>query len=270
MISLKLMLFLFWIITCTKALCSICITSGSESESECHQHLLIFHMLSDITTNETSCKTVHIYLTSGNHILDKNLDFGDSVEETEIHGVSHGQPSIIECMNNAGSENRNASRVLVSNVVFLRTRNISLSLLRAALYFKNTVYTLRNVIVKNTEGFGLYALDCKQQIILNCTFSSNKGNICFHNSLGQGRNDLIQISKTKIHDGEVLSMVDNSGINICMFDVHSCNISIVNCDFQMNKGGHLIVEVYPDYFYTLVIILIDNSTFNSSNDLGVL
>lgn len=93
MLVFKVLLVLLWCIACGRAACpsiTICIASGNDSEAECQQHHVIYR-LSDLTTNETSetsCKTVHIYLTSGTHFLDKNLDFKNSVEKTQKDMVS--------------------------------------------------------------------------------------------------------------------------------------------------------------------------------------
>ena len=107
MLSLKELLFLLLFAACAKALCSnatICITNGDEGESQCQHHHQIFHTLSDLTINQTSCESVHIYLTSGTHILSRNLDFNNSVQETVICGASQGPPSIIECQGETGIE----------------------------------------------------------------------------------------------------------------------------------------------------------------------
>ena len=113
-ICFRKLLVLLWCAACAKALHSnvtiICAINGNEMDSECPNYS-IFSRLSNLTVNET---IVHIYLTSGTHKLNINLTFSDLVEETEIHGASHGQPSRIECENNAGirfSENRNANKV---------------------------------------------------------------------------------------------------------------------------------------------------------------
>jgi hypothetical protein len=98
MIYFKALLVLLWLSACAGALCSnatICVANGSGREAECPNFYHVFQRLSDLTANETSCNTVHIYLTGGTHILDKNFDL---VEETKILGAPHGQPSTIECL----------------------------------------------------------------------------------------------------------------------------------------------------------------------------
>ena len=154
MLSFKELLFLLLFAACAKALCSICITNGDEGESQCQHHHQIFHTLSDLTINQTSCESVHIYLTSGTHILSRNLDFNNSVQETVIRGVSQGSPSIIECQGENGiefSENASVKLELIMLFHCNRTRK-SEQRPQATLYFKNAQYTLSGVTVKNTDG----------------------------------------------------------------------------------------------------------------------
>ena len=180
---------LLWGAVCVKAACSndtICVTIQNGSETECQHYSTIIYKLSDLEVNGTNCKSVHIYLTSGIHILHVDLYFYDSVQETEIHGVPHGPPSIIECRNNSGirfSENESANKIVIYNVMFLRCQRFRESLYlyspfsdHAALYLKKAMYTLSSVTVKYTDGWGLYVDDCSEQIIFNCTFSGNEEN----------------------------------------------------------------------------------------------
>ena len=273
MISLKEVLFLLWFAACAKALCSsetICITNGDEGESQCQQNHQIFHMLSDLTINQTSCGTVHIYLTSGTHILSRNLDFSNSVQETVICGASQGLPSIIECQGETGiefSENTSVRMELVELLNCNRTRNIHRTL-QATLFFKNVQYTLSGVTVKNTEGWGVYAEDCWEQIIFNCTFINNKGNIAIR---GTTPNVQVEINDTTIYDGKKSdpSIADCNGLDVHLINTLSINFRIINCDLQRNQGGHfhLYMSNYiPCNNFTL---LIDNSTFNTSDDYGV-
>ena len=218
MVSLKEVLFLLWFAACAKAQCSnakICITNEDEGESQCQQNHQIFHTLSDLTINQTSCETVHIYLASGTHILSRNLDFSNSVRETVICGASQGPPSIIECQGETGidfSENSSVRMELVELLNCNRTRNIHQSL-QAALFFKNAQYTLSGVTVKNTEGWGVYAEDCWEQIIFNSNFINNKGNIAIR---GTAPIVQVEINNTKIRDGKEsdLSIADCNGVDV--------------------------------------------------------
>lgn len=215
----KEILLLLWCITSTNTLCTnktICISSGNEREGDCPSSE-IFHGLYGLTANQIECNNVHIFLTSGIHVLDSNLEFSDSVEATEICGAPHGQPSIIECRNNSGirfSENESANKLLISNVMFLHCQrrnatnsDVSKISIQAALYLKNAVYTLSGVTVVDTDGWGLYAENCRGQIIFNSTFARNKGNI---NILSYSLDmSPTVINKTNIHDS-----TNNSGIHI--------------------------------------------------------
>ena len=276
MVSLKEVLFLLWFTACAKALCSnatICITNGDEEEGQCQQNHQIFHTLSDLTINQTSCETVHIYLTSGTHILSRNLDFSNSVQETVICGASQGPPSIIECQGETGIGFSEYSSVKMELVVLLhcnRTRNMQQEL-QAALFFKNAQYTLSGVTVKNNEGWGVYAEDCWKQIIFNCTFINNKGNIAI-----RGTAPIIQvlINRTKIHDGKESdpSIADCNGIDVHLQNIMNLTFRIINCDLQRNQGGHFHLNIRNYNIITTCnnfTILIDNSTFNTSGDHAV-
>ena len=274
MISLKEVLFLLWFATCAKALCSnatICITNGDDGESQCQQNHQIFHTLSDLTINQTSCETVHIYLTSGTHILSRNLDFSNSVQETVICGASQGPPSIIECQGETGIEFSENASVKVEMVELLhcnRTRNIQRTV-QATLFFKNAQYTLSGVTVKNTEGWGVYAEDCWEQIIFNCTFINNKGNIAIRGTAPIGIQ--IEINNTMICDGKESdpSIADCNGIDVHLRNIMNLTFRIINCDLQRNQGGHFHLYIHNYITCNDFTILIDNSTFNTSDDYGV-
>ena len=278
MISFKEVLFLLLFAACAKALCSnavICITNGDEGESQCQHHHQIFHTLSDLTINQTSCESVHIYLTSGTHVLSRSLDFNNSVQETVICGASQGSPSIIECQGETGiefSENTSVKMELITLLHCNRTRK-SEQRLQAALFFKNAQYTLSGVTVKNTEGWGVYAEDCWEQIIFNSTFINNKGNIAIR---GTAPVVLVEINHTKIHNGKQFDLRTStfyrriSGVNIHLVNIMNFTLRIFNCNLQRNQGGNFnlnIDNVTPNN-NSIFMILIDNSTFNMSDGYG--
>ena len=275
MISFKEVLFLLLFAACAKALCSnatICITNGDEGESQCQHHHQIFHTLSDLTINQTSCESVHIYLTSGTHILSRNLDFNNSVQETVICGASQGSPSIIECQGETGiefSENTSVKLELITLLHCNRTRRSEQSL-QAALFFKNAQYILSGVTVKNTEGWGVYAEDCWEQIIFNCTFINNKGNIAIR---GTAPVVLIEINHTKIQNGKHFDSWPSIFYHsISGVDIHLVNgiilftLRISNCNLQ---GGNFHLSIDNANNNSVFTILIDNSTFNMS-DKGII
>ena len=280
MISLKELLFLLLFAACAKALCSnatICITNGDEGESQCQHHQQIFHTLSELTINQTSCESVHIYLTSGTHILSRNLDFNNSVQETVIRGASQGPPSIIECQGETGiefSENTSVKLELITLLHCNRTRK-SEQRIQAALFFKNAQYTLSGVTVKNTEGWGVYAEDCWEQIIFNCTFINNKGNIAIR---GTAPVVLVVINDTKIHDGKQFDPRPSifyhgtNGVDIHLL-VLNFTLTIFNCNLQKNQGGNFHLSINSHMTHSndsIFTILIDNSTFNMSNGHGAI
>lgn len=248
---------LLWCTACAQAACSICVVSGSESIAECQQSHII-HRLSDLVLNE--CLTVHIYLTSGTHILTENITFSDSVEETAIHGARHGKPSIIECWNKTGirfSKNETMNRVLVSNIVLTHCysritdgekKN------QAALYLKNALVTLHSMVIQNTEGYGLYVRESSVEIS-NCTFYNNTyGHIRVLLESGKA---FVTVNNTKLLEG-----ASNGGILLFMSERVNCTFTILNCEFRRNKGSHLLVRSKSN---SNAAIIIYNCSFIASN-----
>ena len=260
-------LVLLWCVACASAQCSnatICVASGTKRESDCPASGSVnYSSLFSLSANEIKCKNVQIYFTGGSHILSRDLVLNDMVEVTEIIGASYSQPSIIECWNNAGirfSENRKANEVEISNMIFLHCQRNTIAENLAALYLRNALFLLSGVTVNNTEGWGLYADNCYEQRISNCIFANNKGNIKF--KFDSNMTNLVEINETKILDSS-----DSSGISANISGVE-CFFTIVNCDFQRNLDGHLLITTNPVRTWTMTIVIL-NSTFNSSNQFGV-
>lgn len=164
MLYLILTLELFWFTACGRATCShatICFASRNGSNAECQQYNVsdTFYRLSDLPVDVSRCKTLHLHLTGGIHILSKNLDISDSVEDTRIHGTSSSQPSIIKCQDNAGIRFGENNNISIENVMLLHCHRMSYhsTAIKAALYLKNASYILKNVVIMNTGGYGLYA-----------------------------------------------------------------------------------------------------------------
>lgn len=265
------MLVLLWCVTCASAMACSNVTICAANLVECSSSSHVYS-LSDLPASVIKCEHVQLHLTSGTHVLTKNLTFTDFVEETEIRGAPQGQPSIIKCQNNVGirfSENESVNKVSLSNITLLhchQTRWISSdSLIQVTLYFKNASYTLSHVTVSNTNGWGLYADNCRRQVIFSSIFARNEGNIYFlltnytHFNI---HTVVIEISETKIQDSAksagVITYLDYNNIRV------SSIFRIFSCDFQNNKGGHLLLTL----FSTMNIVIL-NSTFTASNDFGV-
>jgi predicted outer membrane repeat protein len=239
--------------------------SESEREIECPSGHTVYQ-ISDLLTDEISCKTVQVFVSSGTHILSKDLDFADSVEEMDLYGVTHGPPSVIECHNNNGIRFSENSIANLANVAFLhchRERNISAdNSVKAALYFKCVQCSLNSVIVEGTEGCGLFADQCGKLIVANSTFSSNQVNI----KIGFATNSIFVIKNSKIYGGN-----SDGGINAYISGGVSCNLTVINCDFQGNKNGHLQLRTNSTTFHSnlTVTALIEDSTFNMSDRFGI-
>ena len=264
MTLLQEVIVLLWCAVSAKAFCSndtVCVAIQNGSETECQHHYPTVYKLSDLTVNKTSCKTVRIYLTSGTHILDRELFLSDSVQETEIHGAPHGPPSIIECQNNSGirfSENESANKILISDVVFLHCqrklpyfyygyRDI------ISLYLRNAMYALSSVIINNTVRQGLVSENCSQQIIFNCTFSSN---ISLYLGLLSSHNSNVNITHSTFNSGAEISCYYCNNVSVVLqsstfchaidnVGLHLQNVSdveITDCLFANNKFVALLVD----------------------------
>lgn len=265
---------------CSQAACSnatICVASGSDSAAECQLHDVshTFYRLYDLPLELRSCEIVHIYMTSGTHYLNENLDFTDSVQETEIHSASHGQPTIVECVNETGIKFKEHEfqrhRVFLSNIVFTqcnRMRDVHFALANqpVALFFKNALYSLQNVAVKNTEGYGLYVAECIEQAIMNSTFSNNtKGHVKIILNLYAINQDqtraFVKISETQFLDGHNES---SGAVYVVMEDRVRCNLSIINCVFFRNVGGHFLLTTSSIKDSSSLELNIETSTFSSA------
>ena len=247
---------LLWCAVCVKAACSndtVCVAIQNGIETECQHYYPIVYKLSDLTAIETGCKTVRIYLTSGTHILDRDLFISNSVQETEIHGAPHGPPSIIECRNNSGirfSENRSVNKILISNMMFLHCQR---KILRTApLYLRYAMYTLSGVTVNNPVGQGLVSENCSQQIIFNCTFSRkiylDLGLLSSHNSnvniTHSTFNGGAEISCSKCINASVVlqSSTFSLSINTGLYLQNVFDVEITDCLFANNQFEALKVD----------------------------
>ena len=252
---------MLWCAVCVKAVCSnetVCVAIQNGSEPECQHYYPIVYKLSDLTANETGCKTVRIYLTSGTHILDRDLFLSNSVQETEIHGAPHGPPSIIECRNNSGirfSENESANKIEISNVVFLHCheRKIRFHYYKymyvAPIHLRNAMYALSGVTVNNPVGQGLVSGNCSQQIIFNCTFSSN---IYLHLGLLSSHNSNVNITHSTFNSGAEIkcSKCNNASVvlqsstfsNAGLYLQNVSDVEITDCLFVNNQFEALRVD----------------------------
>ena len=115
----------------------------------------------------------------------------------------------------------------------------------------------------------VYAEDCWKQVIFNCTFINNKGNIVIR---GTAPVILIEISNTKIHDGRQSDqgIADCNGVDVRLGTILNSTLKIINCDLQRNQGGNFNLEkLYNFRNRANFTILIDNSTFRKSDDNGI-
>ena len=275
---------LLWCAVCVKAACSnetVCVATQNGIETECPHDYPIIYKLSDLEVNGTNCKSVHIYLTSGVHILHVDLYFYDSVQETEIHGAPHGPPSIIECWNNSGirfSKNESANKILISNVMFLRCQRFRESLYlyspfsaQAALYLKNAMYTLSSVTVKDTYGWGLYVNNCSEQIIFNCTFSGNEENAFLGTYFSSYMSNISIANSTftkSFFGAKFLSYKTNNTI-VLQNNIFSRNIKaglylseVTECSFANNNADTLQIA-------SSVYVFLQNNTFSHNEMSGL-
>ena len=110
--------------------------------------------------------------------------------------------------------------------------------LQVALYFRNAQSELHGVTVTDTDGCGLLTLDCTHQAIIDSTLIKNLIVDLDSNYVH------VLIRNTIIHDGEMSNKaIFTSGSNLLTID---------NCDFNRNSGGHG-VEVNNMYKLTISV-----------------
>lgn len=218
---------------------SVCVVIDNGSDKECQHNYPIIYKLSNLTVNETDCKSMHIYMTSGTHILNGNLSFS---EKTEIHGASNSHPSIIECQNNSGirfSENE----ILISDAMFLHCHT---------LHFSNAKYTLHGVTVKH--GLGLFSENCRQQIILNSTFCNNTRNTRFRLNNSDSNISIAHSTFTMSKRGASISCRESEVrvvLQSCTFShntvgLHLRGIPYVKIsDSSFTSNSYETVQIYP-------------------------
>ena len=265
-----LLLTLLW---CTsdisQAICSnttICVAGGNEEgENECQHHHVI-QKLSDLTVNETNCTNVHIYLASGLHTIEENLLFNDSLGNITIQGALHGQPTTIDCHNNTGIVFGKGTRVCLSNIEFTFCQCTVTPVrtpIQTGLYFNNAAYSLQNITVNNTGGYGVVVRNSREQFISSCTFANNS-DVHIHIVHAKGEAN-ITITGTKFYQGK------SRHISGGLFLVNSANytLRIVNCEFNGSKGysgSHMLIKSRPRLSNsTSMDIKIINSTFSAGS-----
>ena len=123
------------------------------------------------------CKSVRIYLTSGTHTLSAKLTFKDSVKDTEIYGSPTGEPSIIQCKDEAGIRfNRSmmSNIVLIKDITFVHCACESKyqAGIKTTLFIELTSSViLENVAVHDSAGYGILTHDCSKHVIKKLLFS---------------------------------------------------------------------------------------------------
>ena len=234
MFSFLVLLFFFQcccFVTCQQETCTgetLCLSDTNGMESECLQN----NATQNISNFTMNCTTVKIYVTSGIHKLKENLTFTDNVEEVCIKGASHGlSKSTVECSKNVAikfSENREANQVFLTNLTFTHCQ----------LYFKYTsCLILQDVVIMNSEKYGIRASRSRRQEVIHCTFINNSlGHIYTYNS------ELVKLVKSKIFE----SKVDNAVNAVFSKDQHNSSIVIRSCKFSENMNGALLVR-YANY-----------------------
>ena len=155
-----------------------------------HQHATEF--IFNISNFTMNCTAVQIYMTSGTHGLQGSLTFTDYVEEIHIKGATHGLlKSTVEFSKNAGikfSENREANQVLLSNLTFIHCE----------LHFRYTSrLVLQDVVIMNSEKYGIRTYQSRMQEIIHCTFINNAlGHINTYNS------ELVKLMDSKLFESK--------------------------------------------------------------------
>ena len=127
-------------------------------------------LAAQLDKNIIDTETLRVYLTSGNHSLATDLDF-TGLDDVQIHGDSTQKTSIQCTTNPAGiiHYGKNNQILLIGNIILLNcSTQWNGSLRWSALHFSGITYTLQNVVIR--DSYGLYAQNCYNQQIQNCTF----------------------------------------------------------------------------------------------------
>ncbi len=193
----------------------------------------------------------------------------DTVHLTRLDRVALiGQNTTIKCSSNSGIVASEVNSIEVISVVFINCGivhtyhhdNMLISSFQSALYFFKVLnVTLNHLLVNESVGTGLVLLNCKQVVISNSIFSSNKWDAdwSFNKSLdvagGGGIHVDISCSDHVLNNFESLGYCKHTSIEIisCSFiKNHAINLTKANHkDFgdqvftSFGKGGGLSLHI---------------------------
>ena len=296
---------LFWncFLTCHQTTCtreSVCVAIGEVAECSQNNETRIVSTLSNISLN---CTTVHIYVSSGTHILNGKLTFTDHVEETRIDGSPHGQKSVIECSNGSGvrfSESRNANKVTLLNLALAQCQyerdtrdrySVFPQVNQVALYFKFASYSLQNVSVWNTEGYGVYSQESLRQEIVQCTFNNNtQGHIVIShtkiNGYAGATEVLVKMRETQLFESKLGCAVDintwNNATIIIRNSIFSNNfnglhvkdfkkLELTDCLITNNLGNGTCIDMYTGAdIGTSILVNVSNCLIENNTETGMI
>ena len=238
---------------------SICVKSDEAAVCQIPDDNRTIHRLSELPAllqSYSDVQTLHVYLSSGIHSLTTSLNF--ATRKVEIEGAWR---SIVQCRNLSGVkfDDYNNRYLLIKNLIFKgcnRTISFAEQSIHAALYFESITYTLINVTVTGSGGYGLFSYHCDIQVIENCTFDSNK----IHVTMVVSEKGLSEVNVT---NSKFTRASSTYGVTIKAEDNHNkIKVTIENSHFTGNKRGGLeMLEVRN--------ILIDNCSIRDNTGTGI-
>ena len=239
----------------------------------------------------------YLHLTSGTHTLSAKLTFRDSVEDTEMYGSPTGEPSIIQCKDEAGirfSRNMMSNKVLIKDVTFVHCESKyqdEISNAKTTLYIEHTsCVILENVAVNDSAGYGLCTHDCKKHVIQNCLFYNNTGGHVYiiQNTNYCSLKFTIEIAMTNFSTGNSVSgeysivivskcVINNMAVQVeesiftnnekgCFHTFNAKQIDIKSCLMSSNNGNGIFTDM-GDYYSGCVNISTSDTTLKSNTTL---
>ena len=153
---------LLWSATCGETACSKLICIANENEAECDIIRFVLHRLELVPEHIKPCGVaVDIQLTSGIHVLSKDLEFNKSII---LHGTLNRKKSFIICSGEF-EVNFRGQPVYLKDVTFKNCSTAS----SATLNFVYGAYTLENVVIEDSKGLGLSTSNCVIENIISST-----------------------------------------------------------------------------------------------------
>ena len=198
---------------------------------------------------------IALYLADKIHFLAENFNFSNNIVRSIVIQSLNEQGSKVICQNASGFYFRKKEMVEISHIHFENCNNKPMN---SALYFGSVdLVVLSYISVTNSSGNGYRAYECKDQVIQNSVFESNKGNSeLWFSAKRRMFHATINITNTSISSG-IGNYFYGGGVNIQIPSFVRSSINIENCTFNNNtgrKGSQLSITVKSERRSKIAII----------------